>query len=76
MFKKASPTPPEEGLSVIAEGVVEALLFVLVIFCYFNDACKPPLREGVGGGFFLLCRLCLASGDGYHVVYVVDRATA
>ena len=75
MFKKASPTPPEEGLSVIAEGVVEALLFVLVLFCYFNDACKPPLREGGGGGS-LLCCLCLASGDGYHVVHVIDRATA
>ena len=48
MFKKASPTPPKEGLPVITEGVEEALLFVLVIICYFNDACKPPLREGVG----------------------------
>ena len=52
MFKKASPTPPEEGLSVLAEGVVEARVFVGGIFCYFNDAGKPPLREGVGGGFF------------------------
>ena len=75
MFDEASPTPPKEGLPVIAEGAGEMLLFVLIMFCFY-DVCKPPLWEGVGGGPLLLCSLCLASGDGYHVVHVIDRATA
>ena len=50
MFDEASPTPPKEGLPVIAEGVEEGYLFIsTLIFFYFSEArVTPPWADAEG----------------------------
>ena len=47
MFDEASPTPPKEGLPVIAEGAGEMLLFVLIMF-FFTMYVSPLYGRGLG----------------------------
>ena len=57
MFDEASPTPPGGGASRHrGRGWRDAFICVNYVL-FFYDVCKPPLREGVGGGslYFAAC---------------------
>ena len=61
--------------SILAEKLVGDQLFVILLFLVVDALpIEGEMPKGQWGSS--LCSLCLTSGDGYHVVHVVDRATA